>query len=127
MFGILLVENDLALRQTIAGILRSTDMDLQVLEAANGAESFCALSIRRIDLVVMDIRLKGENGLALAGQIKARYPNVVMVIHSVHDGVEYRRTAEGMGADFFLSKTTNSIDDMLAIIRSACRSAPSGL
>ena len=126
MFGILLVENDIALRQTIAGILRSSNLGIHVQEAKDGTESFAAFTRQRVDLVVMDIRLDAENGLALAERIKAQYPKVLMVIHSIHDGDEYRRIAKNVGADYFLSKTTNSIVDMITIVRAARHSCGTG-
>ena len=66
----------------------------------------------------MDICLKKENGLDLVKKIKYVYPHTVITINSNCDSPEYRAEAVHNGADYFLSKTTNTIQDLFELVES---------
>ncbi|MFC1814023.1 response regulator [Thermodesulfobacteriota bacterium] len=67
-------------------------------------------------MLVMDIRLQKENGLHLTKKIKNSFPQRCVTIHSIYDSPEYRRIAKYAGEDHFLSKRSNSINDMITLI-----------
>jgi DNA-binding NarL/FixJ family response regulator len=66
----------------------------------------------------MDICLKKENGLDLVKKIKYVYPHTVITINSNCDSPEYRAEAVHKGADYFLSKTTNTVQDLFELVES---------
>ena len=74
MATVLVVEDDVILRYTLAEWLRFEGYE--VLEAMSADEAVVIFaSILSIDLVVTDIEMPGSmNGLDLAEQIKARFP-----------------------------------------------------
>ena len=63
---------------------------------------------RKNDLVFMDIKLPGENGLELTGRIKAQYPDMKIIILTSYDLLEYREAAARFGANDFLTKGSSS-------------------
>ena len=76
MLNILIIEDDIGLRQRIKSILISKLPFLYVAEASNEKDSFSEIEKSRPDLVIMDIHLAVENGLNLTKMIKMRYPSI---------------------------------------------------
>ena len=66
----------------------------------------------------MDIKLPGENGLELTAKIKAKYPDVVVIILTSYDTPEYRQAAVQAKANHFLSKGSSSKEGILALVES---------
>jgi YesN/AraC family two-component response regulator len=121
MFRILIVEDSRSYRESLRDVLDSTFSRAVIEEAVNGKEalekagSFCP------NLVFMDIRLPDESGLELTKKMKARYPQISVVMLSGHDAPEYREAAIRCGASDFLVKGTASKDDVQALVRSLRR------
>ncbi len=100
----ILVEDDYGFRQSLKKILSSRYPFMRVVEAADGKEAIRKIDLSPPDLIFMDIRLPGNNGLELTHTIKTRYPGMVVIILSNFDLSEYRETAYQNGADYFISK-----------------------
>ncbi|MDY6857368.1 MAG: response regulator transcription factor [Thermodesulfobacteriota bacterium] len=89
-------------------------------DASDGKEAFEKLHSFCPDLIIMDIDLPGENGLALTEKIKERYPRTVVMIFTNHDLPEYRDAAYKKGAKCFFSKETASLKEIIGLIASIC-------
>jgi DNA-binding NarL/FixJ family response regulator len=87
----LIVEDNIAFRQSLGGILREALPDAQVSEAGDGDEALRQIAAAEPDFIFMDIRLPGENGLRLTKRIKAAHPDIVIAIITNHDLPEYRQ------------------------------------
>ncbi|HSB05861.1 MAG TPA: response regulator [Thermodesulfobacteriota bacterium] len=61
-------------------------------------------------IVFMDIRLPGENGLEITKNIKKNYPDIIIVILTSYDLPEYRQAGRESMADYFVPKDS-SIQD----------------
>lgn len=101
-----------ALRSMLA--LRS-DFEL-VGEAANGEEAIAAVERLKPAVVIMDLRLPRLDGIAATARIKARWPAVRVVVHSLAD--ELRSSALDAGADAFVAKGA-PISELLSALASA--------
>ena len=123
---LLIVDDNSMLRETTRSILQSKFPALRVFEAGNGKEAFAQIHDHPPDLILMDIRLHGENGLDLTKEIKARYPRMKVIIFTSHDLPEYRRAAFENGARYFLSKSSNGLKlrNMVAAIFSDAGLSP---
>ncbi len=86
---------------------------IETFEAANGEEAMREIEANQPAAVFMDLRLGGENGLDLTKKIKAKYPDLVVVILTNYDLPEYREAAYRSGADHFISK-----DSFLSMVNS---------
>ena len=115
---ILIVDDNPMLRETTRGILKSKFPALRVFEAADGKEDFAQIHHHLPDLILMDIRLPGENGLELTRKIKNLYPEVVVIVFTSHDLPEYRKAAFENGAEFFLSKSSRSGGRLTTVVES---------
>ena len=94
---------------------------MEVLEAGDGEGAMQQISVHLPDLIFMDIKLPGENGLELTAKIKAQYPRVVVVVLTSYDTPEYREAATKAKADYFLAKGSSSREGILALVESALR------
>ncbi|GAX89538.1 response regulator transcription factor [Effusibacillus lacus] len=92
--------------------------DIQVVGAFdNGITAFEEMRQLLPDVVVLDIRMPGINGLELARQIKGEYgDSVKLVILSGYVYEEYQRTAFEIGVHAFVPKNA-SYDQILNAIR----------
>ena len=115
---ILIVDDNSILRETTRGILKSKLPALRVFEAADGKEAFAQIHHHLPDLILMDIRLPGENGLELTRRIKDLYPKMIVIIFTSHDLPEYREAALENGAEFFLSKSSRNERGLTAVVES---------
>ncbi len=115
----LIVEDNSAFRQTLKESLQKSFPRIAIEEAANGTEALQRINALLPDLILMDIRLPGENGLALTTKIKAAYPDVTIFILTNYDAVECRRAASRCGADRFITK--DSLNRLEELIKSTFR------
>ncbi len=116
----LIVEDSTLYRKLLKETLQARFPSMEIIEAEDGIEAMKKISSLLFppDLIFMDIKLPGENGLELTGKIKAKYPDVVVIILTSYDSEEYREAAARVKADHFLSKGASSKDSILALVES---------
>ena len=114
---ILIVEDSTLFRQLLREMLHDRFPTLEIQEAVDGEEAFREIEMTRPDLIFMDIRLPGENGLALTKKVKARYPDIIVIILTGHDLPEYRELS-CQYADYFFSKNSSTTQNILALVES---------
>ncbi len=116
---ILVVDDDRDIRQLVSEYL--TSHGYRVTTAANGAEMRKAMAHARMDLVVLDLMLPGEDGLSLCRDLRARDGTHVPVLMLTARGEETDRIIGlEMGADDYLAKPFAS-RELLARIRAVLR------
>jgi DNA-binding NarL/FixJ family response regulator len=111
------VEDNIPFREMFKNNLLSEFPSMEVIEAANGEEAFKRLASYPIDLVFMDIRLPGENGLDLTSKIKAKYKDVTITMLTSYDLPEYREAAARCEADGFIVKDLMKWDQISAMVK----------
>jgi DNA-binding NarL/FixJ family response regulator len=112
---VLLVDDDPLVRRALRVILSSAD-DLTVVgEAADGAAAVTAVGAHRPEVVLMDIRMPGVDGIAATGRICALPdPPRVIVLTTFHLD-EYVFGALRAGASGFLLKDSPPADIAQAV------------
>jgi DNA-binding NarL/FixJ family response regulator len=118
MFKTMLVEDSSSFRQVVKVNLQDQFPSMDIIEAAGGVEAFQKIDGRPPNLIFMDIRLPGENGLELSRRIKADYPGVIIIILTSHDLPEYREAAIRCKADYFFSKGVLTNDEIFTLVKS---------
>jgi DNA-binding NarL/FixJ family response regulator len=113
MTEVLIVDDNAAFRNMLRQILHSRFPSLTIGEAGDGNQAIKKLEKQAPDIIFMDVRLPGENGLSLTKRIKAAYPGIVIIIITSYDSPEYREAALEAGADSFVSKTDSNATDIL--------------
>ena len=117
MLRAMTVEDNIPFRETFKGNLLSEIPSMEIIEAANGEEAFKGLASYPIDLVFMDIRLPGENGLDLTRKIKAKYKDVTIAMLTNYDLAEYYEAAALCGADGYIVKDSMKWDQISAMVK----------
>jgi DNA-binding NarL/FixJ family response regulator len=108
MVTALLVEDNIAFRESLRETLHSRFPALDVAEAGNGEQALQKIQALVPDLIFMDIKLPGENGLSLTKKIKVAHPRVVVVVLTSYDLPEYREAAFQYHANYFITKASLS-------------------
>ena len=113
---VLLVDDERLLRTGFSMILRS-EPDLEVVgEAADGREAISAVARLNPDVVLMDIRMPGLDGLEATRRIMAGTDPPRILVLTTFDLDSYVYTALAAGASGFLLKDTPE-DQLIAAIR----------
>ena len=92
---------------------------MEIEEEPDGRELFSKLDTFHPDIVFMDIRLPGENGIELTKKIKTDYPDIIVVILTSYDLPEYRQAALQSKADHFVTKDSPT-QIFLSLVESLC-------
>jgi DNA-binding NtrC family response regulator len=103
MSRILVVEDDDSSRNLIARILQR--LGYQTEDVANGL--FALDWLRRdnnFDLIITDVRMSPIDGLDLLREVQQQYPNIPVLMTSVHGRPEWINEAMDNGASGFLLK-----------------------
>src|ERR1700684_139957 len=98
---ILVVDDDPQIRDLLQEYF--TQNELRVSVAANGKEMSATLIEHAIDLVVLDLRLAGEDGMALARKLREESAIPVIMLTGVRDEADRIMGLE-LGADDYLTK-----------------------
>lgn len=101
---ILIVDDERDIRELVAGVLG--DEGYACRTAADSGEALAAIDERRPSLVLLDVWLHGSamDGLELLDAIKAREPNLPVIIFSGHGNIDTAVAAVGRGAMDFIEK-----------------------
>ncbi len=116
MSKILIVEGNATFRHTLRGLLQPRFPKVVIEEAENGTETLQKTSEFHPNLILMDIKLRGESGLKLTKQIKRNYASTIVIILADHDLAEYRVAAYENGANHFLAKGTSTAEEILELV-----------
>ena len=112
---ILLVDDERFARQLYADYLRVAGHDVETAESAEAALE--ALSRGRFDLVITDMVLPGEDGLALLSRVKALDPDCGVIVITALQHVDPAVRAIKSGADDYLVKPVTPEALQLAVSR----------
>ena len=112
-----IVENNISFREMLKSHLLSQFPSVEVLEAGGGEELFRKLASCPVDLIFMDIGLRGENGLELTRKIKADRQDISIIILSSYDFPEYRQAAHSYGANGYILKDSLKWGDISKAVK----------
>ena len=116
---VLIVDDDRGIRELVGTYLEKQGM--RVTLAANGREMRARLESGAPDLIVLDLMLPGDDGLALCRELRAgKFRAVPVVMLTALDEEADRILGLEMGADDYLPKPF-AVRELLARIRSVLR------
>ncbi len=107
-------------KSTRDGLARALGRQYDILLAENGQRALDLLSDRAVDLVLIDLRMPGMDGLTLMQRILARSPQPVCILLTAYGSIEMAVEAMKRGAYDFLTKPVN-LDQLDILIRRALR------
>ena len=117
---ILLVEDDSTIQDMLADALRESGFSVGI--AASGAEMDRAMSRDKVDLLLLDLMLPGEDGRSICTRLRAGSSNLpIIMVTALGDDID-RIVGLEIGADDYVSKPFNT-RELIARIRALLRRA----
>jgi len=116
--GVLLVDDEVEFLETLEKRLRRRNMDVRV--ATSGEEALEVLSQSPPDVVVLDVKMPGMDGIETLREIKRRAPLIEVVMLTGHANLEVAIQGMEMGAFDYLMKPVD-IDELVYKIQDAQR------
>lgn len=107
---VLLVDDHGLVRAGIRAILKDLDGIEVIAEAGDGREALRLMQHQRPDVVLMDIAMRGLNGLDATLQVKKDFSSVHVLILSMYANKEYVIRALYAGATGYLLKDTGIVE-----------------
>ncbi len=112
---IAIVDDEQVIRESLRDFL--VKQGEHIREYANGASALSAFASNPPDLVVLDIRMPGEDGLAVLRILHAQYPELAVIMMSGHATMESIIEAMRAGAADFLRKPVRLPELLTALER----------
>lgn len=112
---VLLVDDHSILREGLKRLLE-LDGEVVVESMVSTAEEGLRIASDRFDLAIIDISLPGENGIWLVRQLRAKIPNLPLLVLTMHTETATVMEALEAGADGYLTKNVEG-QEMLKAIR----------
>jgi putative two-component system response regulator len=112
---ILVIDDESGVRQSLRFILSD---QFHVLTAPGALEGLFHMSSDSVDIVLMDIRLKGMDGLTVLNDIKQKYPLIEVIMITAYATMDTVRKAIRFGANDYLTKPFDK-SELLSALRRA--------
>jgi NarL family two-component system response regulator YdfI len=120
MIRVLIVDDHLVVREGLQLIL-GLETDIEVVgEAEDGATAVRLVGELQPDVVLMDLRMPGMDGLEAIGHIRAQWPQIAIIILTTYNEDALLRQGLQAGAHSFLLKDTGR-EMLFRTIRAAAR------
>ncbi len=114
---ILVVDDDPGVRDLLRECLEPEGF--HVVDAADGAGMFAALRARKVDLITLDLMLRGESGLTIAKSVREQFDTPIVMITGRGDTID-RVVGLEIGADDYIAKPFHP-REVVARIRAVLR------
>lgn len=102
---LLIVDDNAVVRDALGIVLEPCDDFTVCAEAKSAHEAITRAEDTKPDIALVDLSLKGDDGLSLIGQLRALRPEMRIVVYSLHDEMYYIATAKNAGADGYVIKS----------------------
>jgi DNA-binding NarL/FixJ family response regulator len=113
---LLIADDHVVVRAGLKSLLGDVrDLDI-VAEAADGEEAVRLARRHRPDVILLDVRMPGTDGLAVLGQLRAELPTAAVVMFSAYDNPTYIARSVALGAAGYLVKNATR-EELIAAIR----------
>jgi DNA-binding NarL/FixJ family response regulator len=116
---VILVDDHKIVREGLKLILCSMEKIAIIAEGSNGEEAFELVQIHKPDVLLMDITMPKKTGIQATEEIKGKFPEVKILILSMHEVEEYIIKAFEAGADGYILKESETSDLENAIYKVA--------
>jgi len=113
--NILVADDHPLIRKGLIQILSDYSYIKHVYEAKNSIEVFEQLKQNFIDILILDISLPGKDGMEILKDVKIEYPNLPVLMLSIHPENQYAVRAFKYGAAGCLNKTSAPEELIVAI------------
>lgn len=119
MYTLMVVDDEALERKALTMIVEKNCPEIQVIAETGDGVSACQLALEnRPDIILMDIRMPGMNGLEAAERIQRELPDTSIIILTAFDEFDYAKEALKIGAIEYLLKPVRP-PDIVATLKKA--------
>jgi DNA-binding NtrC family response regulator len=111
---VLIVDDERSIRLTLSQTIES--MGFEMAAAMTGEEALACIAAEPFDLVLLDIRLPGLDGIEVLRQLVAEQPHLKVIIITAHGTVDNAVEALKLGAVDFVQKPFTP-DEIRSLVR----------
>ena len=104
---VLLADDHEVVRRGLKSLFEGTDIQV-VAEAASGHEALKLAKEKKLDVVVLDVRMPDLDGLNVLGRIKLDHPDLPVLMLSTYDNPTYVARAVALGAAGYVLKDADA-------------------
>ncbi|OUL36645.1 DNA-binding response regulator [Nostoc sp. T09] len=120
LIRVLLADNHTLVRAGLRALLQNIEGIQVIAEAGDGREALGLIAEHQPDVVLMDIAMPEMNGLEAAAHVVKEFPQVRVIMLSMHANEEYVLQALRIGAMGYLLKDAG-ISELEVAIRAICQ------
>jgi DNA-binding NtrC family response regulator len=113
---ILVTDDEKSIRNSLRDILEFEDYN--VLEAENADQTFDVIDDHRVDLLLLDIKMKGMDGMEILSKLQENHHDFPIIMISGHGNIEIAVEATKKGAFDFIEKPPD-LNRLLVSVRNA--------
>lgn len=113
---VLIVDDQESYRSAARLVVELADGFDIVGESESGEDAIADVYAFRPDVVLMDVKMPGIDGLEATRRITAAHPDVRVIVLSTYDAGDYERAALEAGAVAFISKSDFGPDSLAAAL-----------
>lgn len=119
LIRVMLVDDEVDFLESLKKVFQRRNMEITTAES--GEEALALLKESLVDVVVLDVKMPGMDGLEVLRRIKRDFPSVEVILLSGHPSVEAAVQGVKLGASEYMKKPPK-IEDLTATIRWLYRS-----
>ena len=105
---ILIVDDSRVSRMLVRAIIDHADKQAEVIEASNGDEALTKIENAQVTIAILDLNMPGMDGLALATELRKRFPNAKMGLLTANIQKIVREKANELGISFIPKPITEA-------------------
>lgn len=115
-YTVLICDDELLERQVLTLIIKNSDLPLKIIgDAKNGFEAVEESTRLKPDILLIDIKMPGKDGITAAEEIKKIHPKCKTIFITAYDEFEYAKKALQIGAAEYLLKPVKP-DEIIALL-----------
>jgi two-component system OmpR family response regulator len=115
---VLVVDDSAAVRARLVVLLGELPRVAAVLEARNAVEALAVAEANTLSVIVLDLHMPGEHGLALLPRLRRAHAGAVVIVLTNDASPAHQRECRERGADFFFDKS-NDFERIADVVASA--------
>jgi putative nucleotidyltransferase with HDIG domain len=109
---ILIIDDELSPRESIRMVLKDSYL---VSTASGGAEGLESMAQNPADLVLLDIKMPGIDGITALQEIKKKHPNTEVILVTAFESLETAKSAVRFGAFDYMTKPFDK-DELIKVV-----------
>jgi DNA-binding NarL/FixJ family response regulator len=113
---VFVVDDSAFIRERLPGMLAEITGVEVIGQAADGIVAVDSIGKLKPDVVVLDIRMPGKNGMEVLQELKKFEPAPCVIMLTNYPYPQYRKKCLDMGADYFLDKSAD-FDGLFTVIK----------